>query len=142
MNNAKNIPGPFHHDHILVHSLLLTQLRAWWHTSACDISACVLRSQNLGKTESKKNVTLHAILFNKNYNLNVLSLARMFLFGSRDLWFEVPLPFYLRTPEEEGGLGLSRTTVGLFLALYIIVYGNIQVNHARWFDVTLKPQTH
>jgi len=27
-----------------------------------------------------------------------LSLARLFLFASRDFWFEVPLPFFLRSP--------------------------------------------
>ena len=30
-----------------------------------------------------------------NANLNWLSLARCFLFASRDFWFEVPLPFFL-----------------------------------------------
>ena len=33
-----------------------------------------------------------------NPNLNWLSLARCFLFASRDFWFEVPLPFFLRSP--------------------------------------------
>ncbi|GMI10486.1 hypothetical protein TrVE_jg3999 [Triparma verrucosa] len=33
-----------------------------------------------------------------NPRLTRLSLARMFLFMSRDFWFEVPLPFYLRSP--------------------------------------------
>ena len=33
-----------------------------------------------------------------NANLNWLSLARCFLFASRDFWFEVPLPFFLRSP--------------------------------------------
>jgi hypothetical protein len=37
-----------------------------------------------------------------NKNLNLLSLARLFLFASRDFWFEVPLPFYLRSPGCEG----------------------------------------
>lgn len=39
-----------------------------------------------------------------NHNLNVLSLARLFLFASRDFWFEVPLPFFLRSP---GCVGLG-----------------------------------
>lgn len=34
----------------------------------------------------------------KNPSLNFLSAARLFLFASRDFWFEVPLPFYLRSP--------------------------------------------
>ena len=32
-----------------------------------------------------------------NVNLSTLSLARLFLFCCRDFWFEVPLPFYLRS---------------------------------------------
>jgi hypothetical protein len=51
--------------------------------------------QRLGTAKSK-NVTLRSVLFDNSSNLNRLSLARLFLFGSRDLWFEVPLPFYLR----------------------------------------------
>ncbi len=47
-----------------------------------------------------------------------------FLFGSRDLWFEVPLPFFLRDAVE--GLGWSRPLTGLFLATWIIVYGQVR----------------
>ena len=50
---------------------------------------------------AKENITLRAV-FAQTGNINRLSLARLFLFGSRDLWFEVPLPFYLRSAE---GLG-------------------------------------
>jgi hypothetical protein len=42
----------------------------------------------------------------------------------RDAWFEVPLPFFLR--DAAVGLGWSRTFTGLFLALFIIVYGQFQ----------------
>ncbi|KAL9183795.1 hypothetical protein ACHAXT_004651 [Thalassiosira profunda] len=54
-------------------------------------------SKDLG-TAKKKNSSLKEIFVFDNYNLNVLSLARLFLFASRDFWFEVPLPFYLRSP--------------------------------------------
>ena len=70
---------------------------------------------DLGK--SNKKVTL-ASVFVKNPKINWLSLARAFLFGSRDLWFEVPLPFFLR--DGAVGLGWSRELVGLVLALWII----------------------
>ncbi|KAL7539470.1 hypothetical protein ACHAXR_009322 [Thalassiosira sp. AJA248-18] len=50
-------------------------------------------------TAKKKNASLKEIFVFDNYNLNVLSLARLFLFASRDFWFEVPLPFYLRSPD-------------------------------------------
>ena len=49
-------------------------------------------------TAKSKSVTLQQVLFNGNANLNWLSLALLFLFCARDLWFEVALPFYLRSP--------------------------------------------
>jgi len=52
---------------------------------------------SLGRAK-KENATLDKIFDTTNWNLNVLSLARCFLFASRDFWFEVPLPFYLRSP--------------------------------------------
>ena len=71
---------------------------------------------------SKKNITLRAV-FEQTGNVNVLSLARLFLFGSRDLWFEVPLPYYLRSAT---GMGWPRPAVGAMLAGYIILYGQVQ----------------
>lgn len=50
-------------------------------------------------------------LFSKGYNVNVLSAARFFLFGSRDVWFEIGLPLFLRVE-----LGWKRELVGLILA--------------------------
>jgi hypothetical protein len=49
-------------------------------------------------TAKKHNSSLRDIFDTKNPNLNWLSLARLFLFASRDFWFEVPLPFFLRAP--------------------------------------------
>lgn len=59
-----------------------------------------------------------------SYNINLLSAARVFLFGARDAWFEVPLPFFLRNADV--GLGWTRSITGLFLAVFIIVYGQFQ----------------
>jgi len=42
-------------------------------------------------TAKKKNSSLKEIFKLDNFNLNVLSLARLFLFASRDFWFEVPV---------------------------------------------------
>ncbi|CAG8619129.1 14238_t:CDS:2 [Acaulospora colombiana] len=52
---------------------------------------------HLGESASKDKLVLSKI-FNKGRNVNILSFARMFLFCSRDLWFEVPLPVFLRGP--------------------------------------------
>lgn len=59
--------------------------------------------RNLGTAKSK-SATWKEVFKMDNHNLNVLSLARLFLFASRDFWFEVPLPFYLRSP---GCVGLG-----------------------------------
>ncbi|KAG7346529.1 major facilitator superfamily permease [Nitzschia inconspicua] len=57
--------------------------------------------RNLG-TAKKKNASWSEIFVFDNRNLNWLSFARLFLFASRDFWFEVPLPFFLRSPSCEG----------------------------------------
>jgi hypothetical protein len=51
----------------------------------------------------------------------------------RDAWFEVPLPFFLRDAAE--GLGWSRPVTGAFLAVFIIVYG--QVRLISWRQLTV-----
>lgn len=51
--------------------------------------AAVGLSPQLGRTR-KENATL-ASVFKQAHNVNMLSAARMFLFGARDLWFEVRL---------------------------------------------------
>lgn len=56
---------------------------------------------NLG-TARKTNATWREVFVMNNRSLNILSLARLFLFASRDFWFEVPLPFYLRSPSCDG----------------------------------------
>jgi MFS family permease len=77
---------------------------------------------DVGRARSK-NLSLRTIL-SPAPNIQRLSLARAFLFGSRDLWFEVALPFFLR--DAQSGLGWSRTVSGASLAAFIIVYGQIQ----------------
>ena len=57
--------------------------------------------RSLGTAKSK-NVSWKDAFNLNNPNLNWLSLARLFLFASRDFWFEVPLPFFLRSPQCEG----------------------------------------
>ncbi|KOO10790.1 MFS transporter permease, partial [Vibrio xuii] len=47
---------------------------------------------NMGKAKNKPK--FHQI-FSKSSSINILSAARMFLFGARDVWFVVALPVYL-----------------------------------------------
>ena len=51
----------------------------------------------------------------------VLSLARFFLFGARDVWFVVALPVFL-----EASLGWRFWEIGGFLGLWVIGYGIVQ----------------
>ena len=60
-------------------------------------------------------------LFSKSREINVLCLARFFLFGARDIWFVVGVPVFL-----SGVLGWGFSRVGAFMALWVIGYGLIQ----------------
>mmetsp|Transcript_22568 Transcript_22568/g.37335 ORF Transcript_22568/g.37335 Transcript_22568/m.37335 type:complete len:569 (+) Transcript_22568:49-1755(+) len=57
--------------------------------------------RNLG-TAKQQNASWKDVFNLDNRNLNFLSMARLFLFASRDFWFEVPLPFFLRSPSCDG----------------------------------------
>lgn len=60
-------------------------------------------------------------LFSKSREINILSGARFFLFGARDVWFVVGLPVFLY-----GNLNWSFEQVGGFLASWVIGYGMVQ----------------
>lgn len=60
-------------------------------------------------------------MFSNNRAVNLLSAARVFLFASRDVWFVVALPVYLRSV-----LGWSFWEVGGFMAIWVIGYGIVQ----------------
>lgn len=57
----------------------------------------------------------------KSRPINLLSSARFFLFGSRDIWFVVALPVFLQSQ-----LDWTHLQVGSFMASWIIGYGIIQ----------------
>jgi hypothetical protein len=73
--------------------------------------------KDLGRTKAKAKFKG---MFSKNRNVNVLSGARFFLFGARDVWFVVGVPVFLYS------LGWSFAQVGGFLALWVIGYGIVQ----------------
>jgi MFS family permease len=61
--------------------------------------------------------------------VNRLSLARMFLFGARDVWFVVGIPVYFQMVLSDGtddGRRVAFFLVGGFMALWIIAYGGVQ----------------
>ena len=82
------------------------------------IALLIFLNEDIGK--SKKKAPLRSVL-SKSSAINRLSIARFFLFGSRDIWFVVALPVFLSDE-----LGWSERGVGGFLALWVIGYGVVQ----------------
>lgn len=87
--------------------LFVVYLYAWW-----------VLPMGLGAAKTKAKFKQ---IFSKTREINVLSGARYFLFGSRDIWFVVGLPVFLASVT-----GWNHIQVGSFLALWVIGYGFVQ----------------
>ena len=88
-------------------ALFLVYLYAWW-------------ALPMGMGMAKKKAKISQI-FSKTREINILSGARFFLFGSRDVWFVVGLPVFLASVT-----GWNHIEVGSFLALWVVGYGFVQ----------------
>lgn len=73
--------------------------------------------RELGKAKASKSFKE---LFAKNRGVNLLAGARVFMFGSRDVWFVVGLPVFLYSQ------GWTFVGVSTFLAAWTIGYGGVQ----------------
>jgi predicted MFS family arabinose efflux permease len=71
----------------------------------------------LGKAKASKSARE---LLSKNRGVNLLAIARVALFGARDVWFVVGVPVFLYAA------GWTFTMVGSFVALWTIGYGLVQ----------------
>ncbi|TNJ34316.1 organoarsenical effux MFS transporter ArsJ [Arenimonas terrae] len=78
----------------------------------------VLLRRDLGKAKNKPKFSQ---MLSKSRAVNLLSAARLFLFGARDVWFVVALPVFLAT-----SLGWDFWRIGGFLAAWLIGYGAVQ----------------
>ncbi|GGX79891.1 MFS transporter [Litchfieldella qijiaojingensis] len=65
-------------------------------------------------------------ILSKSRAINVLSAARLFLFGARDVWFVVALPVFLTTD-----FSWDHWQVGGFMATWVIGYGAVQASAPR-----------
>lgn len=83
-----------------------------------------------------KKKTRFSAIFSKSRDINLLSAARLFLFGSRDIWFVVGLPVFL-----SASLNWSHTEVGGFLALWVIGYGGVQALAPKLLKSSLRGGT-
>ena len=83
------------------------------------VLVCVSLSlpRTLGKAKASKSFRE---LFAKSRSINLLAAARIFMFGSRDVWFVVGLPVFLYAQ------GWRYMQVAGFLAAWTIGYGLVQ----------------
>jgi predicted MFS family arabinose efflux permease len=88
------------------------------------VSSLITLTRDLGKAKHKPKFR---DIFSKSRAINILSAARLFLFGARDVWFVVALPVFLAA-----SLGWNDWSVGAFLAVWVIGYGIVQ-SAAPWF---------
>ncbi|WP_417550203.1 organoarsenical effux MFS transporter ArsJ [Methylophaga sp.] len=82
------------------------------------IFSILMLQRDLGKAKNKPKFK---DIWSKSAAVNRLSLARFFLFGSRDIWFVVALPVFLHAQ-----LQWPAIYVGGLLAAWVIAYGIVQ----------------
>jgi MFS family permease len=79
----------------------------------------------------------------RDARVNRLSLARLFLFGARDVWFVVGIPVYFQAVLSDGSPDGRREAfflIGGFLALWIIAYGAVQALAPRILGAKAQPE--
>jgi MFS family permease len=95
------------------------------------LAVLTLMRDGLGRSDRAARFTQ---MFSNNRAVNVLAGARVFLFASRDVWFVVGFPVYLRSER-----GWSFWQVGTFLAVWVIGYGAVQASAPRLLGRTDQP---
>ena len=97
------------------------------------ILVAVLTAMPTGLPKGRKGAKFSEV-FSKSANVNWLSLARVFLFGARDVWFVVGIPIYFYAVLSDGSEAGNRAAfflIGTFMALWIILYGAVQATAPR-----------
>ncbi len=82
-------------------------------------------------------------VFSKSANVNWLSATRVFLFGARDVWFVVGIPIYFYAALSDGTVEGNRAAffmIGIFMALWIILYGAVQAAAPRILRATNRTE--
>ncbi|MEP2952721.1 MAG: organoarsenical effux MFS transporter ArsJ [Sulfitobacter sp.] len=81
-------------------------------------------------------------VFSKSPNVNWLSAARVFLFGARDVWFVVGIPIYFYAVLSDGTEESNRAAffmIGTFMAVWVILYGLVQIFAPRLLRAKSRP---
>ena len=88
-----------------------------------------LLPKEIGQASAKNKLKS---IFSQGRNINILSSARVFLFGARDIWFVVAVPVFMTA-----SLGWNFSQVGGFMAVWVIIYGAVQA----YAPVIIKKRT-
>nr|WP_275671894.1 organoarsenical effux MFS transporter ArsJ [Ruegeria pomeroyi] len=94
------------------------------------ILLAVLVAMPAGLPKGRKGAKFSEV-FSKSTNINWLSVARVFLFGARDVWFVVGIPVYFYAVLSDGSEAGNRAAffmIGGFMAAWIVFYGAIQAS--------------
>lgn len=105
------------------------------------ILIAVLIAMPPGLPKGRKGAKFSEV-FSKSSNVNWLSAARVFLFGARDVWFVVGIPIYFYAVLSDGTISGNRTAffmIGTFMAVWVILYGFVQVSAPRILRASSKP---
>ena len=81
-----------------------------------------------GLPAGRKDAKFREVLSGSS-NINWLSLARLFLFGARDVWFVVGIPIYFYAVLSNGSEAGDRQAfflIGTFMAAWTVLYGVVQ----------------
>lgn len=82
------------------------------------VFSLIALKEELGKAKYKPKFT---DILSKSPSINILSAARLFLFGARDVWFVVALPVFLAMK-----FNWDHWWIGSFMASWVIGYGIVQ----------------
>jgi MFS family permease len=82
------------------------------------VFSLIALKEELGKAKYKPKFT---DILSKSKSINILSAARLFLFGARDVWFVVALPVFLAMQ-----FNWDHWWIGSFMASWVIGYGIVQ----------------
>jgi MFS family permease len=84
------------------------------------VTAASLMRGGLGQANKKAKFSQ---MLSRNRAINILAVARLFLFGARDVWFVVAVPVFLSSV-----LGWKFWQAGAFMAAWVIGYGAVQAS--------------
>ncbi|MFG6592012.1 organoarsenical effux MFS transporter ArsJ [Sulfitobacter sp. 1A12157] len=105
------------------------------------ILIAVLTAMPPGLPKGRKGAKFSEV-FSKSANVNWLSAARVFLFGARDVWFVVGIPIYFYAVLSDGTEESNRAAffmIGAFMAVWVILYGMVQIYAPRLLRAKYRP---